>query len=410
MGEKNKLSIALVSSYAFASEPGGVNDFILGLKEALQRNGCKVVVIAPGPKDLLTDDQVDYILGSSVKITTDQTVFRASLSRKGTAKKILEIVKPDIIVIHEPFVPSIGHTIISSVIRIKDRALRPIVVGQFHARREAFNWQFKAVEFVARHLVRRPKLDGRSLLGLSSGFVTTINSHLDGRIAISNATKDFWRKKLPSDYEVIYNGIDTNKLSVNGPKIEDWMKDGKRTILFAGRHDPRKGIDDLINAFKLLVSDRHDDLKLKITGEGETTAALQKLVAKLGLQKLVEFVGFLPYEKLIEAYRAADLVVAPSRDGEGFNRTIIEARSCGALVVCTDIKGQDEAIGQDLFPFMAKPKNPSSLSKQIMEVLNLSEAKKQEIRKQSRKDVESSFSWDKIAKEHLEYYRSLLEN
>jgi len=47
MKKEKKLSIALVSSYAFTQEPGGVKDFILGLKKALQRNECKVSVIAP---------------------------------------------------------------------------------------------------------------------------------------------------------------------------------------------------------------------------------------------------------------------------------------------------------------------------------------------------------------------------
>jgi glycosyltransferase involved in cell wall biosynthesis len=231
---------------------------------------------------------------------------------------------------------------------------------------------------------------------------------LDGRIAVSQATRKFWQGRIPEDYKVIYNGIDTNKLTPNGPKINSWTKDNKKTILFAGRHDTRKGIEDLISAFNILVSRDQENLKLKITGKGEMTKALQKRVKKFGLQKLVEFVGILPYEKLIQAYRTADLVVAPSKGGEGFNRTIIEARSCGTLVVCTDIGGQNEAIGKDLFPFMAQPKNSHSLARQIMTVLNLPEAKKQEIRKSGRKEVRVNFGWEGIAKEHIDYYKSLL--
>ena len=51
MVEDKNLSIALVSSYAFTKEPGGVRDFILGLKQALKESGCKVSIIAPGSKD-----------------------------------------------------------------------------------------------------------------------------------------------------------------------------------------------------------------------------------------------------------------------------------------------------------------------------------------------------------------------
>lgn len=400
------MTIILASSYAFTKEPGGVKDFILGLKNALKKQGCEVFVIAPGSKEARENGEVDYILGVDFKIVTDQTGFRASLSRKQTAGKILQEVNPDIIIIHEPFMPSVGHTLISAIVEEKD-GRRPVIVGQFHANREDLNWPLKAVEFVFRHLVRRPKLDGRRALGLSSGFVSTINNNLDGRIAVSKATKNFWQKKFPAEYEVIYNGIDIDELSPLRQTADD---KNTKTIFFAGRHDNRKGIGDLIKAINLLVESGTENIFLKVAGEGEMTGALQKMVEKLNLQKYIQFVGVLPREELIRAYRTADLVVAPSIGGEGFNRTIIEARSCGTLVVCTEIEGQNEAIGEGLAPFMAKPRNPRSLAKQIMRVLNLPEAKKQEIRKRGREEVKSRFDWAKIAREHLAYYQEMIKD
>jgi len=342
------------------------------------------------------------------KLVTDQTECRVGFSRKETARKILSEIKPDIIVIHEPFVPSIGHTIISSA----DKATRgkhAIIVGQFHARREDFNWTLKIAEFLARHIIRRPQLSKKTVLSLSSGYVSTINDNLQGRIAVSKATEKFWQAKLASNYKIIYNGINTEKLTINGSKIKSWMGNKKKIILFAGRHDPRKGLEDLINALNILVQNDHKNIRLKIAGKGEMTEILQKMVEKLNLKNYVQFVGVLPYYLLIKAYRTADLVVAPSTGGEGFNRTIIEARSCGTLVVCTDIDGQNEAIGKDLAPFMAKPKNPHSLAKQILIVLNLSKEEKKKIREHSAEEVRSLFNWNKIAKEHIYYYKSLID-
>jgi len=409
MKGKKKLTVLLVSSYAFSEEPGGVKDFILGLKIALQKSACEVFIVAPGSKDAQKKGLVDFVLGMDFKIATDQTECRVGFSRKETAGKILSKIKPDIIVIHEPFVPSIGHTIISSVVRGKEGRPNPIIIGQFHARREDLNWSLKIAEFLARHIIRRPKLSKKTILSLSSGYVSTINDNLHGRIAVSQATKNFWQTKLASDYKVIYNGIDTSRLTISGPKINIWRKNKKKIILFAGRHDPRKGIGDLINALNILVQNGHEDIMLKIAGKGEITESLQKMVKKLNLQNHVQFIGVLPYSLLIKAYRIADLVVAPSTGGEGFNRTIIEARSCGTLVVCTDIDGQNEAIGKDLLPFMVKPKNPQSLAKQIITVLNLPETEKQRIKKQGRKEVESHFDWKIIAKQHLVYYKSLID-
>jgi len=403
MTKEKDLSIALVSSYTFTKEPGGVKDFILGLKQALVKKNCRVYVIAPGSKDAQKKGLVDFVLGVGFKVSTDQTEFRASLSRKKTAKTILEAIKPDIVVIHEPFVPSIGHTIISSL-----GDPRPVIVGQFHARREELNWRLKLAEFIMKYFVRRPKLSRRTLLSLSTGYVSTINNNLDGRIAVSQATRKFWQKMLPADYKVIYNGIDTDKLTPDGAKINEWMKDGRKIVFFAGRHDPRKGIDDLINALNILIKNGDDSIKLKIAGRGKMTEDLTEMVNKLNLQKQIEFVGIMPYERLIQAYRTADVVVAPSTGGEGFNRTIIEARACGTLVVCTDIHGQNEAIGKDLSVFMAKPGNPRDLSLKIKSILNLGRAKRHEILKRGAEEVKVNFSWDKIAEEHIEYYKKLL--
>lgn len=409
MEEKKKLSILLVSAYAFTNEPGGVKDFILGIKTALQRNNCKVFIVAPGSKAARKKGLIDFILGMDFKIVTDQTEFRVGFSRKETATKILSEVKPDVIVIHEPFLPAMGHTIISSILERKSREGFPIIVGQFHANREDLNWTLKAAEFIVRHLLRRPKLNKKTILGFSSGYVATISNNLDGRIVVSNATKKFWQKKLPADYKIIHNGIDTDKLTIEGPKITNWKKEGGKVLLFAGRHDPRKGIDDLIRALDILVKNGHKNIRVKIAGIGEMTETLQKMVKNLNLQKSVQFIGVLPYDQLIKAYRTADLVVTPSIGGEGFNRIIIEARSCGTLVVCTDIDGQNEAIGRDLAPFMAKPKNPSSLAKQILTALNLPKAEKQKIREQGRREVVSRFDWKIIAKKHLLYYKKLIK-
>lgn len=401
------MRILLVSSYPFTNEPGGVKDFILGLKSSLQKKGCIVTVIAPGSKEAEEKGLVDFSLGRDFKIGTDQTEFRGSFSRKKTARQILREIQPDIIVIHEPLVPTMGHTIISAIERKKYIPI-PVVVGQFHARREDLGFRFRAIEFIGKHIIRRPKLNNkRTGFVLSSGYISTINNNLDARISVSEASKKFWQKKYPAQYKVIYNGIDTNELNPDGEKINSWQEDGRKIILFAGRHDSRKGIDDLINAFDLLIKSGVN-VKLKIAGEGEMTGVLKEMAQRLNLSELIEFVGVMARGELVKAYRTADLVVAPSTDGEGFNRTIAEARSCGTLVVCTDIEGQKEAIGEDLSEFMAKPKNPKDLARQIKAILSLANIKKEEIRKKGIKDVKNRFDWANIANEHLLFYKSLV--
>jgi len=401
-----KMRIMLVSPYTFAEEPGGVKDFILGLESSLAKKGHIVTVIAPGSKKAEKQGLVDFTLGRSFRLSTDQTELTGSFSRKKTAGEILEKVAPDVVIIHEPFVPTIGHTIISAILR-KDLRIRPVIIGQFHARREGFGFRLKAIEFIGKHIIRRPKLNRKTGFVLSSGYISTINRNLDARIAVSKASKRFWQKRYPGEYKVIYNGIDTDELAPMAP-TSPRLRGARKIIFFAGRHDARKGIGDLINAFSLLIKSGILGVKLKIAGEGEMTENLKAMVEKLSLRDFIEFVGVMPRAELVKAYRTADLLVAPSIDGEGFNRTIAEARSCGTLVVCTNINGQKEAIGRELSGFMARPDDSTSLAKQIKAVMDLPESKKQEIRRLGREDVVARFDWEIIAKQHIAFYESLL--
>ena len=256
--------------------------------------------------------------------------------------------------------------------------------------------------------LRRPRFKYGIPTGLTMGYVNTIVDALSGRIAVSNGTAEFWNRMFPGEYEVIYNGIDVDFFNPDGPKFEEWQ-DGRKTIFFAGRHDKRKGLKYLLEAYASLRRVGFDDLKLKLTGGGDVTRRLQYLIRKEDIPD-VEFLGVLSKEDLARAYRSADVVVAPSIGGEGFNRTIAEARSCGTLVVCTDIRGQDEAIGDDLREFMARPFDSDSLATQINRVLNLSEETAREMKIRSRQDVLERFAWSVIAASHVSYYDEVLSN
>ncbi len=408
MVEKDRLRVLIQSPYPLSrNTPDGVKDFINGLVPHLEQKGCSIRLVAP---DIREKDQnlATFTLGRSWAIHTGQTNFKAGFTlNKGLAHNILLTTKPDIVVMHEPTVPNSAHTLISAMPKREDGKPYPVLIGQFHARLDHLDRKSKAIMFAARHLARRFKLDQHKGLTLTAGYLNTIDGSLDGRIAVSDGTKRFCEQVYGGEYEVIYNGINTDELTPDGPKIEEWS-DGKKTILFAGRHDPRKGIDDLIKAFNLIIKSGRNDIKLKITGKGEMTDSLLAMVDQLGISHLVEFLGIIPRSELVKAYRSADLVVAPSIDGEGFNRTIAEGRSCGTLVVCTNIPGQDEAIGEDLFRFMAQPRNPDDLARQISKVLDLPDEEKQRISKEGRRAVVARFSWPVIARHHVLYYEQLL--
>lgn len=405
MERESGLKILIHDPYpARKSSPDGVSNYIKEITPYLEDKGCTVELVAPFIKDR-ENDLADYNLGRPQRFSLNRTSFHASISfNKRLASKTIETIKPDLIIIHEPAVPNSAHTLISAIPREKNGRRIVPVIGQFHARTEALDVKTQVI-FRAFQAARRPEVRNGSLR-LTPGFVNTLKEAFSGRIAISQATADFWNKYFPGDYRVIYNGIDIDSLTSQGPKMDSWQ-DGKKTILFAGRHDERKGIEYLLRAYLQLRRSGLDAIKLKLTGKGKLTEELTSLVKQERIPD-VEFLGVLSREDLIKAYRTASVFVAPSIGGEGFNRTIAEARSCGTLVVCSDIQGHREAIGDDLSPFMAKPADSRSLAEKINTVLNLEQNSANEIKAKTSKDAREKFNWAVIADENIRYYEEVL--
>src|SRR5207302_6696299 len=103
-----------------------------------------------------------------------------------------------------------------------------------------------------------------------------------------------------------------------------------RAILFVGRHEPRKGLEVLLDAFAAL--DR--DAVLWVAGEGPATTALAA-AAPPG----VEWLGRISDRELAQRLRAAAVFCAPSLHGESFGVVLLEAMAAGTPVVASDIAG-----------------------------------------------------------------------
>lgn len=406
--KRSSLKVLIHSPYPIRTDyPSGVSDFIQQITPHLEAQGCMVTTVGPTNKDQQSD-RADYHLGRPVSIPVIETKIDAAVTfNKQRARDILLAVKPHIIISHEPGVPNSSHTLFSAIPKDKNDTRIAPVIGQFHAGYPPHGIDTLAKTFtLVAKILRRPKFRYGIPTGLTMGYVNTIENTLSGRIAVSNGTAEFWNEMFPGEYRVIYNGIDIDFFNPDGPKLAQW-EDEKKTIFFAGRHDTRKGIEYLLEAYASLRRVGFDNLKLKLAGKGDVTEKLKELVKKEDIPD-VEFLGVLSKEGLAKAYRSADVVVAPSIGGEGFNRTIAEARSCGTLVVATDIRGQNEAIGDDLRDFMAEPFDSDSLATQINRVLNLPQETAGEIMIKSGQDVRERFAWKIIAGQHVSYYDEVL--
>lgn len=113
-------------------------------------------------------------------------------------------------------------------------------------------------------------------------------------------------------------------------------KTDQASLGFVGRLVKLKGVDLLISAFAdLLVKNPH--LTLQIVGDGEERGSLEKQVQSLGLEGVVEFLGFQEKEEIQQRLLPFwDVFVNPSLQ-EGLPTTVIEALFAQCITVATDV-------------------------------------------------------------------------
>ncbi|MEC7681702.1 MAG: glycosyltransferase family 4 protein [Candidatus Thermoplasmatota archaeon] len=149
-------------------------------------------------------------------------------------------------------------------------------------------------------------------------------------VANSHATKEDFLERYspPADWncQVIHWGVDTEMFHPSGE-----AKDTETNqILAVGRLAARKGYGSLLRAFAQ-VKQKNPETKLLIVGRGSLKKRLVKQAKRLGISSSVRIDSGMPFDKLAEEFRNADLVVYPSYyEGQGL--IPLEAMASGTPV------------------------------------------------------------------------------
>jgi phosphatidylinositol alpha-mannosyltransferase len=147
------------------------------------------------------------------------------------------------------------------------------------------------------------------------------------RCAVSEQAAATARQALGGDYEVVWNGIEVDRVAA----AEPWPSTGP-TVLFLGRHEPRKGLAVLVEA----VVKHGVDARVWVAGEGPQTASLKE--ATLGDPRF-QWLGVIGEQEKLRRLRGATVVAAPSLHGESFGVVLLEAMAAGTSLVASDIPG-----------------------------------------------------------------------
>ena len=174
-------------------------------------------------------------------------------------------------------------------------------------------------------------------------------------------------------------------------------------LLFVGVIEPKKNLSRLLTAFALLRQQR-PDLQLVIAGgEGWGMTQLAQQAKAAGVEQHVIFPGFIPDADLPALYSGAAVFVFPSIY-EGFGLPVLEAMSCGAPVVTSNVSSLPEIAGDAAV--LVNPNEPSEICRGILAVL--ADEQKRCVMQAAGRLQAQKFSWARTAEETYRVYQEAL--
>ncbi len=178
-------------------------------------------------------------------------------------------------------------------------------------------------------------------------------------------------------------------------------------LLTVARLDYHKGIDTVIRALPAIRA-AVPGTRYVVAGIGSRRAALEALVAELGLGDAVRLLGFVPDEVLPGLYNAADLFVLASRRYdllvEGFGISCVEASASGLPVIATRSGGLPEAVREGETGLLVEPDDPGALAAAIIRVLK-DEGLRRRLGSGGRAAAETYYNWDRVTAELIRIER-----
>ena len=291
--------IGLLCPYSL-SVPGGVQNQVMSLARTLRERGHEARVL--GPCDGPPPAAFVSPLGASVRQPTNGSVAPIAPDPAAQLRTMRALWDEDfdVLHLHEPLVP--GPTLTALM-------LGPApVVGTFHAAgaQPAYVYLAPLVRWASR------------------GF--------SAKVVVSPDARQLIEPYVDGPFVELFNGIETKPLG----SAEPWPTEGP-TVFFLGRHEPRKGLDVLLESVPRLPP----DARVWVAGEGDATAELRSRHR----DPRIEWLGRVGDEERDRRLAGADVFCAPSLGGESFGIILLEAMAAGTPVVASEIPGYANVAG-----------------------------------------------------------------
>ncbi len=303
-------------------------------------------------------------VGRSVIVPANGSLPNIVLSPRAyfRIRQALERERFDVLHLHEPMTPTIC---LSALIMA-----RTPLVATFHASGE-LGWMRYG--------------------GPIWGFLI---DRIDHRIAVSERARESQRRWLPGEYDVIPNGVLVPESASPG--------DREHRIVFAGRQEPRKGLQVLLRAWPEI----RERTGLRLTVAGADPLAVRLLLTRLRMpDEGVDIVGFLDQSELTRTLLEAKALVAPSLGQESFGMVLTRAFACALPAVASDIPGYGEVLEPEA-SVAVPPGDVSALVEAVCALVE-DEPRREAKGEAARRLAMERYAWPTIARRLVAVYEDV---
>ena len=362
--EEEALRIGIVCPYSL-SVHGGVQMQVLSLARELRRRGHEARVL--GPCDGPPPESFVTPLGKSLPTAANGSIAPIAPDPPAVMRtiRVLDEEQFDVVHVHEPLAP--GPPMTATMTH------RHPTVGTFHAAGVSSSYR-----------VFKPLLQ-------------TFIDRLDRRVVVSKDAQELVESYFGGHYEVLFNGVDVATID----RVPAMTREpgARPVVFFCGRHEHRKGLSVLIDAFRRSST----DAELWIASTGPDTAALTEATAH---DDDIVWLGRISEEDKIARLKVADVFCAPSLGGESFGIVLIEAMAAGTTVVASALDGYRNVATHGVDALLGPPGDVDALVAALDTALTDHELAERLRRNGARRAQD--FSMQHLTDRYLEIYRTVM--
>jgi colanic acid/amylovoran biosynthesis glycosyltransferase len=171
-----------------------------------------------------------------------------------------------------------------------------------------------------------------------------------------------------------YHGIPTGLKDINRNQKQNHPPESANTIIAAGRLVPKKGFDQLLKAFAIVMRQK-PNANLIILGDGPMRKQLTALAEEMALGNHVHFFAWQEHRVTMRLIAEAEILAAPSiiakdRDRDAIPNVILEAFALGTPVIAGNLEPITEAVQHRKTGLCVNPRDTHALASAIEELLD----------------------------------------